>query len=156
MKKGLLPHEVRVVQERTELVEKITKLHAFMKSDFYGNLKEKDKSKFERQEKVMIEYSEILLERINSFEGKIEDTVIPLTFGQELVGLTFNPSGREDVQKTKLLSAELLDLVANNHNEVTDNGNKMASESRNIFRKSAIAAIITAQMAVVKLLTWSK
>ena len=156
MKKGLAPHEVRVVQERTELVEKITKLHAFMGTDIYNSLKEEDKFKFERQEHAMIMYSEVLLERINSFEGKIEDTVIPLTFGQQLVGLIFNPSGREDVNKAKQLSADLIDLVADNHNEITKNGALTASWTRNVLRTAAINAVVTAQMAVVKILTWSE
>ena len=155
MKKGLAPHEVRVVQERTELVEKITKLHAFMKSDFYDTLREVDKMRFERQEVAMISYSEVLLERINSFEGKIEDTVIPLTFGQQLVGLTFNPSGREDVNKAKQLSADLINLVADNHNEVTKNGALTSSWMRNVLRTAAINAVVTAQMSVVKILTWN-
>ena len=155
MKKGLAPHEVRVVQERTELVEKITKLHSFMQTDLYNNLKKEDKSKFERQEQAMITYSEVLLERINNFEGKIEDTVIPLTFGQQLVGLTFNPSGREDVNKAKQLSADLINLVADNHNEVTKNGALTSSWMRNVLRTAAINAVVTAQMAVVKILTWN-
>ena len=78
-----------------------------------------------------------------------------LTDGQKLVGLTFNPSGREDVNKAKQLSADLIDLVLVNHNEVTDNGKAMASWYRNVLRTAAVNAIITAQMAVVKILTWN-
>lgn len=78
-----------------------------------------------------------------------------LTDGQKLVGLTFNPSGREDVNKAKQLSADLIDLVQANHNEATDNGNKMASWYRNVLRTAAVNAVITAQMAVVKILTWN-
>lgn len=155
MKKGLEPHEVRVVQERTELVEKITKLHQFMSSDSYSTLKELDKINLVRQEQAMITYSEVLLERINSFEGKIEDTVIPLTFGQQLVGLTFNPSGREDVNKAKQLSADLIDLVADNHNQFASN-ERPVSWTRSVLRTAAINAVVTAQMAVVKILTWSE
>ena len=154
MKKRLAPHEVRVVQERTELVEKITKLQAFMGTDLYDSLKEEDKSKFERQKHIMITYSEVLLERINSFEGKIEDTVIPLTFGQQLVGVTFNPSKREDVNKAKRLSADLIDLVADNYNDLTKNEALKTSWVRNVLRTAAINAVVTAQMAVVKILTW--
>jgi hypothetical protein len=75
-----------------------------------------------------------------------------LTFGQKAVGLTFNPSGREDVNKAKQLSADLIDLVMNNHEEVTKDKN--VSWIRNVLRTTAINALITAQMAVVKVLTW--
>lgn len=81
--------------------------------------------------------------------------VSELTNGQKLVGLTFNPSGREDVNKAKQLSADLIDLVEANYNQVTDNGKAMASWYRAVLRTAAINATITAQMAVVKVLTWN-
>jgi hypothetical protein len=34
-----------------------------------------------------------------------------LTFGEKAVGLTFNPSGDEKVQKVKALYAEIIDLL---------------------------------------------
>jgi hypothetical protein len=40
-----------------------------------------------------------------------------MTFGEKLVGLTFNPSGDAKVQRAKELCAELADLVRND-NEV--------------------------------------
>ena len=80
----------------------------------------------------------------------------PLTDGEKLVGLSFNPSGREDVNKAKQLSADLIDLVQANYNEVTDNGNKMASWYRNVLRIAAVTSVIAAQQAVVKILTWNE
>jgi hypothetical protein len=77
-----------------------------------------------------------------------------LTFGQKAVGLTFNPSGDEKVTKAKQLSADLIDLVENHHNEITDNGNKMSSWIINVFRTAAFNALIASQMAVVKYLTY--
>ena len=126
-----------------------------MGTDLYDSLKEEDKFNLEQQERAMITYSEVLLDRINNFEGKIENTVILLTFGQQLVGVTFNPSGREDVNKAKQLSADLIDLVADNHNEVTKNGALTDSWMRNVLRTAAINAVVTAQMALVKILTWN-
>ena len=44
----------------------------------------------------------------------MENTETPmreLTFGEKLVGLTFNPSGDEKVLKAKQLCAELADLM---------------------------------------------
>ena len=77
-----------------------------------------------------------------------------LTFGQKAVGLLFNPSGEDNVTKTKQLMAEAIDLLEKDHAEKTDNGNMMSSWTRNIFRTAAFNAIIAAQMALVKYLTW--
>ena len=76
------------------------------------------------------------------------------TTGQKAVGLSFNPSGNERVTKAKRLSADLIDLVEEHQKLVTDNGNKMVSWFSNVFRTAAFNAVISAQMAVVKYLTW--
>ncbi len=86
----------------------------------------------------------------------IENKARALTEGEELVGITFNPSFSPLVDKAKRVSADLIDLVIYDHNVKTDYGNKMASWNRNGLRTAAITAIVTAQMAVVKILTWSK
>lgn len=93
-------------------------------------------------EKKPIEKFEVVLDYYN------------LTEGQKAVGINFNPSGDLNVTKAKLFSAELIDSVIKNHNEFTDNGNKMASYFRNVFKTQAINCIVTAQMAVEKVLTW--
>lgn len=154
--KGLQPHEVRVVEERMELIDKITKLHAFMASKFYQTLDSIAHEYFEEQETAMKTYSDVLLRRINRFEGKMEHTVIPLTFGQEAVGYNFNPSGDDKVSKAKKLMADAIDLLEQNHLEKTGNGISSVTWSRNVFRTAAFNAIIAAQMALVKYLTWSK
>jgi hypothetical protein len=77
-----------------------------------------------------------------------------LTFGQKAVGLLFNPSGDDKVALAKQLMAEAIDLLEKDHNEKTDNGNMMSSWTRNVFRTAAFNAIIAAQMALVKYLTW--
>ena len=77
-----------------------------------------------------------------------------LTFGQKAVGLLFNSSGEDNVTKAKQLMAEAIDLLEKEHAEKTDNGNMMSSWTRNVFRTAAFNAIITAQMALVKYLTW--
>lgn len=152
--KGLQPHEVRVVEERTELVDKISKLHKFMSSPVYETLPERTQELLLQQEKSMKEYSDILLKRINGFEGKMEYTQKVLTFGEQAVGLTFNPSGDDKVGQAKQLMAESIDLLEQAHNEATDNGNKMASWVRNVFRTAAFNAIIAAKMALVNYITW--
>ena len=155
--KGLQPHEVRVVNERLELIEKITKLHAFMASNFYQTIDETTQNDLEEQVKLMMAYSDVLLKRINRFEGTIENTVIELTFGQQAVGLNFNHAEgiiNKRVHKAKQLNADLIDLLEEHRNDVTDNGNQVSSWLSNVLRTAAFNAIIAAQMAVVKYLTW--
>lgn len=80
-----------------------------------------------------------------------------LTFGQKAVNVKFNHAEGNlynDVEKAKLLSAELVDLVENHNNKITDNGNAMTSRETAIFRTQAFNKVIEAQMAVVKFLTW--
>ena len=40
-----------------------------------------------------------------------------LTFGQKAVGLSFNPSGEDNVTKAKQLMAEAIDLLEKDHDE---------------------------------------
>jgi hypothetical protein len=152
--KGLQPHEVRVVEERTELLEKITKLHAFMASKFYQTLAPLQHTYFERQEKAMIEYCEVLLERINSFAGKMENTIIKPTFGQLAVGYKFNPSNQSDVDIAKKLMADAIDLLEDAHNVHVQEETVRLSWTRNVLRTSTFNAIRMAQMELVKYLTW--
>jgi len=73
----------------------------------------------------------------------------PMTFGEELVGITFNPSKDDKVSRAKQLCAELADLL-NDHNESkpikTQNSQRLFSH--------AIGEILNAQMNVVKVLTY--
>jgi len=70
-----------------------------------------------------------------------------LTFGEQLVGLTFNPSGDERVLKAKQLCAELANLVKE------DSDNHPDSHLRDVLYSHTIGEILNAQMNVVKLLT---
>lgn len=78
-----------------------------------------------------------------------------LTFGEKAVGLTFNPSGDEKVNKAKQLMAEALDLLKESEMEKTDNGKAMQSWEANVFRTNAFNKIVDAQMALVKYITWN-
>jgi hypothetical protein len=80
-------------------------------------------------------------------ENKEQETR-PMTFGEKLVGLTFNPSGDPNVQRAKELCAELADLL----NEKAD-PNSERPLCRLLFDK-AIGDILDAQMNVVKVLTF--
>ena len=77
-----------------------------------------------------------------------------LTFGQKAVGLSFNPSGEDNVTKAKQLMAEAIDLLEKDHAEKTNNEAGSITWARHVFRTTAFNAIIAAQMALVKYLTW--
>ena len=77
-----------------------------------------------------------------------------LTFGQKAVGLSFNPSGEDNVTKAKQLMEEAIDLLEKDHNEKTDNGARSSTRIRELLKTSAFNAIIAAQMTLVKYLTW--
>ena len=70
-----------------------------------------------------------------------------MSFGEKLVGLTFNPSGDQNVQKIKELAAEMADLLE----EVERT--RENSYLGNTFYGGAIRRILDAQMYSVKFLT---
>jgi len=70
-----------------------------------------------------------------------------LTFGEKLVGLTFNPSGDQKVQKAKELCAQLADLLHEDYHEGE------SSYLKNVLYNHTIAEILNAQMNAVKVLT---
>ena len=76
------------------------------------------------------------------------DTKTDLTFGQKLMGLTFNPSGDDKVTKAKTLCAELADLLRDNFSPGIE-GNDL----KNYLYVHTIGEILNAQMNVVKVLT---
>lgn len=71
-----------------------------------------------------------------------------LTFGEKLVGLTFNPSGDEKVQRAKEICAELADLV---YEDLANE--EVISHLKSQLYEHAIGEILNAQMNVVKVLT---
>ena len=79
-----------------------------------------------------------------------------LTFGQKTVGLNFNHAEgiiNERVHKAKQLSADLIDLIEE-HKENISSERVQLSWITNVFRTAAFNAVIAAQMAVVKFITW--
>lgn len=73
-----------------------------------------------------------------------------LTFGEQLVGITFNPSNNLRVQRVKELCAELANILADD-----------AHRSRNwelhkTLSDHALGEILNAQMNVVKVITLNK
>ena len=66
----MAPHQERVVQEKKELDEKLAKLDAFGRTDFYKTLPSDEQGRLNRQHSVMEEYSRILGERIAAFPAE--------------------------------------------------------------------------------------
>lgn len=75
------------------------------------------------------------------------DNVRPLSYGEQAVGLTFNPSNDVDVQKVKELYAQIIDLCNLKRAELTP------GEKSRLF-SVAITEAQTAQMWAVKAITW--
>lgn len=69
------------------------------------------------------------------------------SFGQKLVGLTFNPSGDLKVQRAKELCAELADLLQDHMSS------KESWPLEQQLYNHTIGEILNAQMNVVKVLT---
>lgn len=62
------PHQERVVTESNELREKLTRLTAFISgNEAFGKLEEKDQNLLRQQRDIMIEYLDVLGERIARF-----------------------------------------------------------------------------------------
>ena len=71
------------------------------------------------------------------------------TFGMKSVGINFNPSGDERVNKAKQLCADLIDLLEEVHKE-----NSSPSWTQNVLRTNSFNKIIDAQMSLVKYITF--
>lgn len=74
-------------------------------------------------------------------------TAAPQTYGEQAVGLTFNPGQREDVHNCKLGFAALIDQMHELRANATGEKARLAS--------IAITELQGAQMWAVKALTWS-
>lgn len=72
----------------------------------------------------------------------------PLTVGQKAVGLQFNPSGDNKVQKLKELYAMIIDTLDE------DRGNNRDERAR--LASIAITEAQTAQMWAVKAVAWER
>lgn len=73
-----------------------------------------------------------------------------LTYGQKMVGLSFNPSGKDDVTRVKQLYAEIIDILNNDAIARNLNGQPDTAE---LFTYTKMQAL-SAQMIAVKQLTW--
>lgn len=63
----MLPHQQRVVDEKTELDDKLTKLEAFFKTAIFAGIDSREQDRLMRQSTHMNSYSNVLQERIDNF-----------------------------------------------------------------------------------------
>jgi hypothetical protein len=70
-----------------------------------------------------------------------------LTFGEQAVGLSFNPSNNGKVHQLKELAAQMIDIVKED-GPTDEFGAKL--------QEDAIMQMVHAQMATVKSVTWHK
>ena len=73
-----------------------------------------------------------------------------LTFGQQIIGVNFNPSSMPEVDTVKMMCAGMIDALANNFD------NQQIAPMHGKIIDHAIMKIVEAQMAVVKALTFNK
>jgi len=71
----------------------------------------------------------------------------PLTFGEQLVGITFNPSNDDKVFKLKSLFAEAANIIQDEHSQYPEGG------LRQMLFVHTIVEVLNAQMNCVKLVT---
>jgi hypothetical protein len=77
---------------------------------------------------------------------EVKETRIP-SFGEQLVGLSFNPSGDADVQRVKELAAEMAEILKRRY---TSDGR---GALKSLLFDHAVGEILNAQMNVVKVIT---
>ena len=75
-----------------------------------------------------------------------------MTFGEQAVGLTFNPGGDEIVNKVKELYAQIIDICDDLRTEGPEE--KISGERKRLL-SVAITEAQTAQMWAVKGITWN-
>jgi hypothetical protein len=63
----MLPHQQRVVDEATELSNRLTKLSTFLQNPTFYDLPYPEQKRLKRQELLMILLEEVLAERITAF-----------------------------------------------------------------------------------------
>jgi hypothetical protein len=66
----MAPHQQRVVDEKRELDEKLSKLSSFGTTPLFASLPADEQGRLNRQHSVMEEYSRILGERIAAFPSE--------------------------------------------------------------------------------------
>lgn len=63
----MAPHQQRVVEEKADLDEKLSKLITFLNGEFFKTLDNNEQSRLRHQRSIMEDYSSILDQRIGAF-----------------------------------------------------------------------------------------
>jgi hypothetical protein len=79
-------------------------------------------------------------------EYTIQETKI-IPFGEQLVGLDFNPSGDADVHRVKELAAEMAEILKRRYSD------DQKTPVKSLLFDHAVGEILNAQMTVVKVIT---
>lgn len=74
--------------------------------------------------------------------------------GERLVGITFNPSGDDEVNTVKRACAYLIDIIEKHRENCTHNGT--LTTDKEFLMNHALGEIVNAQMNVVKVITFQK
>lgn len=74
----------------------------------------------------------------------------PKTFGEKLVGIDFNPAGRQDVATVKAKFAEIADILDEHFKQ-----SNQSMEVMPIVATHAFTSLLQSQMAAVKALTYN-
>lgn len=77
---------------------------------------------------------------------EIKETKVP-SFGEQLIGITYNPESEDTVVKIKSMFAEIAEIMKKDYTE--NNRHPLKS----LLFDHAVGEIVNAQMAVVKLIT---
>lgn len=67
--KPLLPHQQRVIEEKEQVSERLSKLYAFFQGAIFPTLIEAEQSRLRNQARFMDGYVAVLEERIAAFRG---------------------------------------------------------------------------------------
>jgi hypothetical protein len=71
-----------------------------------------------------------------------------LSFGEQLVGIEFNPSNDSNVAKVKSMMAEIANILKEEYNK------ENKSPVKSLLFDHAVGELVSAQMAVVKVITF--
>lgn len=77
----------------------------------------------------------------------VNDTKV-LTFGEQLIGVEFSTEDESEVFKVKKMMAEITNILKDNYNQ------EMKSPAKSFLFDHAVGELVSAQMAVVKVLTY--
>ena len=92
-----------------------------------------------------IKYDKYMEEQQEGVVG-IREVRVP-SFGEQLVGLSFNPSGDADVHRVKELAAEMAEILKRRYSE------DKRTPVKSLLFDHAVGEILNAQMTVVKVIT---